>query len=168
MVFIVTLLSKIPGVKKSKYIRARILRRMDQWTYDLVGALVKDTYGTGKARRGRVGVIREQYKEEHASMAYKSTMKAGHLRAAVRQATDQWRGGALHVNITDPNSGMLVLDVLRLKHVDLQEVDLYHPDCSSFKAYPARPKVLPLDITYSDVEITVRKMGGSGGPRVSD
>ena len=70
----------------------------------------------------------------------------------------------LQVNSTDSNSGILVLDVLCLKHLDLQEVDLYNPNCSEFEEYDSRPKVLPLDITYRDVEITVRKMGGSGGP----
>ena len=50
MVFIGTVLAKIPGVKNSKYIQARLLRRMEQWKDVLVGTLVKDTCGTGKAR----------------------------------------------------------------------------------------------------------------------
>ena len=66
----------------------------------------------------------------------------------------------LHNNNTNSKFGMIVLDVLRLNHPDLQEGDLNNPTCSAFKAYDSRPKSLPLDITSSDVEITVRKMGG--------
>ena len=57
--FIGTVLSKIPWVKKSKYIQARLLRRMDHWTDVLVGALVEYTCGTGNARGGRAGAISE-------------------------------------------------------------------------------------------------------------
>ena len=52
-------------------------------------------------------------------MAYERTVKAGHIRAAVRQATNQGERGVLHVNSMDTKSVMLVLDVLRLKHLDL-------------------------------------------------
>ena len=68
-------------------------------------------------------------------MAYVRTVKVVHLRSEVRQATDRGKGGVLHVNSTDSKSGMLVLDVLRLKYPDLQEVELEHPDCSAFEAY---------------------------------
>ena len=58
----------------------------------------------------------------------------------------------LHVNnSTGPKSGMLVLDALRQKHPDLQEVDLSHPECSAFEDYPART-VLPLDITGLEID----------------
>ena len=70
----------------------------------------------------------------------------------------------LHVNSTAPKSEILVMDVLRLKHPDLQEVELDHPDFSAFEAYLSRPKVLPLDITVRKIEETMMKMGGSGGP----
>ena len=62
----------------------------------------------------------------------------------------------LYINRTESKYGMLVLDILRLKHPDLQEVELNHPNRFAFEAYYSRLKVLPLDITYSDIEITVR------------
>ena len=69
-------------------------------------------------------------------MAYDRKVKTGHIRAAVRQATDCRKGGVLHVNSTYPKTRMLVLDVLREKQPDLQEVDLSHPKCSAFEDYP--------------------------------
>ena len=164
MVFIGTVLAKTPGVKNSKDIRVRLLRKMDHWIDGLVGALVEGTCGTDKAQGGRAGAISERDKKERASMAYNRTVKARHLRSAVRQATNRGKGGVLHVNSTDSKSVRLTLDVLRTKHLNLQEVDLDHPDCSAFEAYSARPKVLPLDITSSDVEIMVRKWGGREAP----
>ena len=61
-------------------------------------------------------------------MAYARTVKAGHVQAAVRQAINQGKGGVLQVNSTDSKSGMIVLDVLQLKHPDLQDLDLDHSD----------------------------------------
>ena len=101
-------------------------------------------------------------------MDYYRTVKAGHLQASVRQDTDWGKGGVLHVNSTDSKSGMLVLDILRMKHPDLQEVDLDHPDCSAFEAYSACPKVFPIDITGRDVKIMVSKIGVSVGPSRTD
>ena len=40
----------------------------------------------------------------------------------------------IYVNSTDSKSVMLILDVLRLKHPDLQEVDLEDPNCLAFEA----------------------------------
>ena len=40
MVFIGKVLAKIPGIKASKDIRVRILRRVDQWAAKAIGALV--------------------------------------------------------------------------------------------------------------------------------
>ena len=164
MVFIGTVRAKIPGVKKFKGIRARLLRIMDHWIDGRVGTLVKDTCGTGNTRGGLAGSSSEQDKEEIAAMAYDREVKAGLIRVEFHQATDQGKVGVLHVNSTEPKSGILFLDVLRLKHPDLQEVDLDHPYCSSFEAYPTCPKVLPVDITGRDIEETVTKMWGSGGP----
>ena len=61
-------------------------------------------------------------------MAYARTVKAGHVLEAVRQSTDRGKGGVLQVNSTDSKSGILVLDVLQLKHPDLQDLDLDHSD----------------------------------------
>ena len=61
-------------------------------------------------------------------MAYARTVEDGHVRASVHQAPDRGKGGVLHVNSTDSKSGMLVLDVLRIKHPDLQDLDLDHSD----------------------------------------
>ena len=47
-------------------------------------------------------------------------------------------------------------------------MDLSHPECSAFEYYHERPKVLPLDVTAHEIEETVRKMGGSGGPSGAD
>ena len=124
---------------------------MEHWTDSLVGALVEDTCKMGKSRGDCAGAISERNKEELASIDYDRTVKAGHLRAAVRQATNWGRGGVLHVNSMDSKSGMIVLDTLRMKHPDLQEVDLDHPDCLLFKSYSVRLRVLPLEITPSDV-----------------
>ena len=66
MVFIGTVLAKTPGVKKSKYIQARILSRMDRWTDGHIGALVEDTCRAGKSRGARAGAISERDKEESA------------------------------------------------------------------------------------------------------
>ena len=167
MVFIGTVLAKTPGVKNSKDIRARLLRRMDHWTDGHTGALVEDTCGTRKAIGVCAGSISEQDKEESAAMSYDSKLKAGHIQAAVHQATDRGNGGVLHVNSTDPKSGIFVLDTLRQKHPDLQEVDLSHPECSAFKGYPARPTVLPIDITGHEIKETVREMGGVRRPQRS-
>ena len=168
MVFIVRVLAKTPVVKKAKDIRARLLMRMDHWNDGQIGALVEDTCGTGKSRGARVGEISERDKEESAAMAYDRKVKAGHIRAAVRQATDRGKGGVLSVNSTDSRTGKLVIEVLREKHPDLQEVDRSHPECSSFEYYHKRPTVLPLDVTAHEIEETVRKMGGSGGPSGAD
>ena len=92
MVFMVTVLAKTPGVKKSKDIRARILRRMEHWTDGHIGALVEDTCGAGKSRGARAGAISERNKEESAAMAYDRKVKASHIQAAVRQATDRGKG----------------------------------------------------------------------------
>ena len=128
MVFKGTVLAKIPGVKNSKDIRARLLRRMDHWTDGHIGSLIKDTCGTGNARGVCAGAISKRDKEKIDAVAYDRKVKAGHILASVRQATDWVRGVVVHVNSTDPKSGMLALGVLRLKHPDLQEVDLGHPD----------------------------------------
>ena len=101
-------------------------------------------------------------------MAYDRKVKAGHIRAAVRQATDRGKGGVLSVKITNSKTGKLVIEVLREKHPHLQEVYLSHPECSAFEYYDTRPKVLPLDVTAHEIEETVRKMGGSGGPSRAD
>ena len=45
-------------------------------------------------------------------MAYDRTVKSGHIWEAVRQATDQRKGGVIHVNSTDYKSVMLVLNFL--------------------------------------------------------
>ena len=42
-------------------------------------------------------------------MAYKRKVKAGHIRAAVRQATDRGKGGVLSLNRTDARIGKLVI-----------------------------------------------------------
>ena len=101
-------------------------------------------------------------------MAYDRNMKAGHIRAALHQATNRGKVGLLNINSTESKSGMLVLDILRLKQPDLQEVELDHPDCSVFEAYALQPRVLPLNITSTDAKITVKKMGVSGGPSGTD
>ena len=61
-------------------------------------------------------------------MAYNRTLNSVHIQAVVRQSTNRGRVGVLHVNNTDPKSGMLILNVLRLKHLHLQEVDIDYPD----------------------------------------
>ena len=129
MVFIGTVLAKKPGVKKAKYILSRLLRRMDHWTDGHIGALVEDTCGDGKSRGARAGKISERDKEESVAMTYDRKVNAGHIRAAVSQATERDKGGVLSVNITDSKTGKLVIEVLREKHPDLQEVDLSHPEC---------------------------------------
>ena len=127
MVFIGTVLAKKPGVKKAKYILSRLLRRMDHWTDGHIGALVEDTCGDGKSRGARAGKISERDKEESAAMAYNRKVKARHIRAAVLQATDRGKGGVLSVNSTDSNTGKLVIEFLREKHPDLQEVYVSRP-----------------------------------------
>ena len=164
MVFIRMVLAKTPGVKYSKYIRARLLRRMDHWTDSHMRELVEDTCGEGKYRGARAVAISEREKEESVTMAYDKKVKAGHIRAAVLQANDRGKGGVLHVNSTYPKTGKLVLEVLKEEQPNLQEVDLSHPKCSEFKDYPERPKLLPLDITAHEIEETVRKMGGPEDP----
>ena len=42
-------------------------------------------------------------------MAYDRKVKAGHIRAALRQATDRGKGGVLSVNSTDARTGKLVI-----------------------------------------------------------
>ena len=69
MVFIGTVLAKTPGVKKSKDIQARLLRRMDHWNDGHIGALVEDTCGYGKSRGARAGAISKSDKEESVTMA---------------------------------------------------------------------------------------------------
>ena len=81
-----------PGVKKYKDILARIPRRMDHWTDDLTSTLVDDSCGTGQSRNGRSGAIIEEDRKERASMAYKRTVKAGHIQEAVHQGTDRGEG----------------------------------------------------------------------------
>ena len=58
----------------------------------------------------------------------------GHIRATVRQATNRVKVGVLHVNSTDSKSGIIFLDVLRLKHPNIQKVDPEDPKCSSFES----------------------------------
>ena len=53
-------------------------------------------------------------------MAYDRTVKTVQLLATVRQATDQGKLGLLHVNIPESKSGMIVLYVLWIKHLDIQ------------------------------------------------
>ena len=125
---------------------------MDHWTDDQIGALVEDTCGTGKSRGAHKGKISERDKEESAAMAYNRKVKARHIRAAVRQATDHGKGGVLSVNSTDSRKGKLVIEVLRENHPDLQEVDLSHPECSAFEYYHKRPTVLPLNVTAHEIE----------------
>ena len=60
-------------------------------------------------------------------MAYNRKVKARHIRAAVLQATDRGKGGVLSVNSTDSNTGKLVIEFLREKHPDLQEVYVSRP-----------------------------------------
>ena len=93
---------------------------MDHWTDGQIGALVEDTCGSGKSRGARAGEISEREKEESAAMAYDRKVKAGHIRAAVRQATERGKGGVLSVNSTDAKSRKLVIEVLRDKHPDIQ------------------------------------------------
>ena len=50
IVFIGTVLDKIPGVNRSNDIRGRILSIMDHWTDVLIVAFIEDTCGTGKDR----------------------------------------------------------------------------------------------------------------------
>ena len=57
MVFIGAVLAQIERVKIFKDIRVRLLRRMYHCTDDLIGALVKDTGGTGKSRGVRAWEI---------------------------------------------------------------------------------------------------------------
>ena len=116
MVFIRTVLAKTLGVKKSKGIQARLLSRMDHWTDDHIVALIKDTCGAGKSRGARARDISKRDKEDSVAMAYNRKLKAGHIRSAVRQATDRGKRRVLHVNSTDPKTGILVLDLLREKH----------------------------------------------------
>ena len=168
MVFIRTVLAKTPGLKKSEDIRARLLRRMYHWTDGQIGVLVEDTCGAGKSRGACAGKISERDKEESAEMAYDRKVKAGHIQEAVHQATDRGKGGLLSVNSTDSKTGKLLIEVLKEKHPDLQEVDLRHPECSVFEYYHTRPKVLPLDVTSHEIKETVRKMGGSEGPSGAD
>ena len=73
---------------------------MDHWTDDQIGALVEDTCGTGKSRGARAGKINERENEESAAMAYDRKVKAGHIRAAFRQATDRGKGGV--PSLTEP------------------------------------------------------------------
>ena len=113
MVFISTVLAKTPGVKKAKDIRVRLLSRMDHWTDSQIGALVENTCGSGKSRGARAGKISERDKEESAAMAYDRKVNAGHIQAAVSQATERGKGGVLSVNITDSKTGKLVIEVLR-------------------------------------------------------
>ena len=94
---------------------------MDHWTDVQIGALVEDICGTSKSRGVRAGNISERDKEESAAMAYDRKVKAGHIRAAVRQATDHGKGGVLNVNSTNSRTGKLVIEVLREKHPDLQK-----------------------------------------------
>ena len=49
-------------------------------------------------------------------MASGRKVKAGHIRAAVRQSTNRGKGGVLHVNITEPKTWKLVIEVLKEKH----------------------------------------------------
>ena len=129
---------------------------------------MEDTCGAGKSRGACAGKISEQDKEESAAMAYDRKVKTRHIGEAVCQATDRGKGGVLSVNSTNARTGKLVIEVLRDKHPDLQEVDLSHHKCSLFEHYQNRPTVLPLDVTAHDIEQTVRKMGGSGGPSGAD
>ena len=163
MVFIGKVLSKILGVKNSKDIRSRLLQSMDHWNDGLTRALVKDTRGTNKARNGHSREISKRERKKRESTAYDQIVKDGHIQAVARQATDRGKGGVLHVNITYSKSGMIILDVLQLKHSGLQEVDLDDMNFSAFEAYYSNPKVILLDITSSDVELRARNMGGSGG-----
>ena len=101
-------------------------------------------------------------------MACDREVKAGHIWAAVRHATDRRKGGVLHVNSTDPKTGRPVLEVLKEKHPNLQEVELSHPECSAFEDCLEGPTVLPLDITAHEIKETGRKMGGSRGPSLTD
>ena len=102
MVFFGTVLAKTPGIKKSKDIRARLLRRMDHWTDGHIRALIEDTCGAVKARGAHSRAIRECDKEQSAAMACYRKVKAVHIQAAFRQATNRGKGGVLHINITDP------------------------------------------------------------------
>ena len=100
---------------------------MDHWTDGQIGALVEDTCGAGKSRGASAGKISKKEKEESAAMAYDRKVKAGHIRVAVRQATDRGKGGVLSVNSRDEKSGKRVIEVLRGKYPDLQEVDMSRP-----------------------------------------
>ena len=70
MVFIGTVLAKIPEVKKSKDIRARLLMRMDHWTDGHISPLVKDICGAGNYRGAHIGAISKRDKKESVAMAY--------------------------------------------------------------------------------------------------
>ena len=81
------MLAKIPGVKKYKNIRARLLRGVDQWKDGIISDLVKDTYGTGKSHNDRARTISERDHKERTSMAYDQNVKADHIWSAVRHQT---------------------------------------------------------------------------------
>ena len=107
MVFIGTVLAKIPGVKNSKDIRARLLSRMDHWKDGLIGALVEETCRTENSCKGRAGEIRERDREEQESTAYGRTIKAGHIRVAVQQATNRGKEGCCKSTALTPILGFL-------------------------------------------------------------
>lgn len=62
-------------------------------------------------------------------------VKTDKIRSAVQQATGRGEGGVLDPLVTDPKTGLLVLEALATKHADLMVPDLDEENVKCFEHY---------------------------------
>eukprot|EP00957_Ditylum_brightwellii_P078962 6004781-Ditylum_brightwellii.AAC.1 len=139
---------------------------MDLWEEGWYGGLVEESITEGRAREERQCYRRDD--EASKARRFNSTVLLGKLRAAVRAATEQEKGGVLFPSDACTKTGQTVLEVLRGKHPHTRTPDLSDLECTAFEQYALLLEAVPLDISAEDVERVASRLAGSVGQGGTD
>ena len=85
LVFAHLVLTKTPGARKAREIRAIINRQLDLWERNIHTGLVGDALRKGRAQEGRVERCAEE-EEDRLARSFHITVLSGKLRQAFRPA----------------------------------------------------------------------------------
>ena len=117
-VFEYVVLTKTLGVRKEKYIRARITRQMDLWERGLHAGLLWDAEVEGAVREGRAASGGEE-EEEEVARSYHDNALLGKRRQAIRRVNNREGGGCFLPDDQCTKTGRPVVEILWEKQPDM-------------------------------------------------
>lgn len=160
LVFQATVLQKTELSRTSREVRVRLDSRMDVWEQERIEWLVQDTERTSRRIADQGNTCPDP---PQMARVYARLMLQGKVRAAVRWATERGQGGVLAPESRDERSGKTVMEILREKHPANRDLAVEH-----LTEYESLPERGTLEVPVEAVELTARRLNGSGCPGGTD